>query len=103
MELMELINTLNEILNNNINKQNELIDKISTLPKGHINILNRSNKQYYYLTYRDGTKICNKYIGIVGKCDINDILKMLTERQRCKNELKELKNEEKLIKKAIKQ
>ena len=71
------------------------------LPKGHINILNRNNKGYYYLTYRQGKKVNNEYLGVVGKTDLNKTISRLKQRQIYENELKELKNEEKMLKKLI--
>lgn len=100
--MLDLIDELNNRLAYNQEKQRQLIDDMSKLPKGHINILYRSNKGYYYLTYREGKKIVNKYIGIVGKCDINDILMLISSREKLKTELKNLKNEEKILKKAMK-
>lgn len=100
--VLDLINELNNRLIYNQDKQKQLIDDISKLPKGHINILYRSNKGYYYLTYREGKKIVNKYIGVVGKTNIDDILKMISDRQQYKDELKQLKQEEKLLKRIIK-
>ena len=87
---------------NNQEKQVEINDKISKLPKGHINTLYRNNKGYYYLTYRNGQKINNDYLGPVGKVDLNDMLSKLNERSKLKKELSELKTEEKNIKKQIK-
>lgn len=88
-------------LNNNENKQKEIEKAIEFLPKGHINILNRNNRGYYYLTYREGKKIKNDYLGAVGKTDLNKIMNKLKERKIYDLQLKELKKEEKTLKKLI--
>lgn len=74
---------------------------MTLLPKGHINVLYRNGKGYHYLTHREGKKICNDYLGPVGKRDLSDILEKLALRERYKKELKSLKEEEKALRKAI--
>lgn len=99
---MSLNIELKEKLEEIIKRKEILSSYIMELPKGHINILNRSNKGYYYLTYREGKKIINKYIGVVGKANIDDILKMISDRQQYKEELKQLIQEEKLLRRIVK-
>lgn len=88
-------------LNNNQNRQKEIEKAIQFYPKGHINILNRNGKGYYYLTYREGSKIRNEYLGVAGKTDINKTINRLKERKVYDEELKTLKSEEKTLKKLI--
>ena len=90
-----------EKLEINQNRQKEINELLINLPKGHINILYRNNKGYYYLTYRNGKKINNDYLGPVGKADLSEIMRNLTMRENLKKELKYLKNEEKFFKKQI--
>ena len=85
----------------NQNRQAEIKETLLKLPKGHINVLYRNNKGYYYLTYRNGKKINNDYLGPVGKADLSEIMANLTERENLKKELRYLKNEEKYFKKQI--
>ena len=88
-------------LEKNEERQLVLKDKLLNLPKGHVNILYRNNKGYYYLTYRDGKKIRNDYLGPVGKEDLHKIFEKLTEREKIKREIRSLKLEEKQLKKTI--
>ena len=92
---------LNTRLLNNQERQKEIEKAIEFLPKGHINILNRNGKGYYYLTYREGKKIRNEYLGPEGKTDLNKTMNRLKERKIYDNELKELKKEEKTLKKLL--
>ena len=85
----------------NINNEIEKLNK-EFLPKGHINILKRNGKGYYYLTYREGKKVNNEYLGVVGKADLNKTITRLKQRENIKLELSELKNEEKTLNKLIK-
>lgn len=88
-------------LNNNIERQKEIEKQTEFLPKGHINILKRNGKGYYYLTFREGKKIKNEYIGPEGKTDLNKVMNRLKQRAVFDNELKELKKEEITIKKML--
>ena len=88
-------------LGNNLRRQTEINGIFDSLPKGHINTLYRNNKGYYYLTYRDGNKIKNDYLGPVGKVDVNETISKLNERAKLKKELIELKKEEKKLKKLL--
>ena len=88
-------------LKNNQERQLEIEKSIDFLPKGHINVLYRNNKGYYYLTYREGKKIRNEYLGPEGKTDLNKIMNKLKERKIYDNELKALKKEEKTLKKLL--
>ena len=98
----ELMYELSDELKSNIDKQQELLNCIECLPKGHINILNRNNKGYYYLTYRDGSKIKNKYLGVVGKVDLTETISNLKKRESLVTEYKKLRQEEKKLNKLIK-
>lgn len=89
-------------LNNNINRQFEIIKSLEFLPKGHINILYRNNRGYFYLTYREGKKVKNEYLGAEGKTDLTKVINKLHQRQITEAELKNLKNEEKMLKKLLK-
>lgn len=88
-------------LQNNQNRQIEIEKSIEFLPKGHINTLYRNNKGYYYLTYREGKKVRNEYLGVEGKTDLNKTINRLHQRQVFDMELKELKKEEKTLKKLL--
>lgn len=92
---------LNTRLQNNQNRQKEIEKAIDFLPKGHINVLYRNNRGYYYLTYRDGKKIKNDYLGAQGKTDLNKTINKLKEREKYDEELKSLKKEEKTLRKLI--
>lgn len=98
----ELLLELTEKLNNNILKQKEIAKNIELLPKGHINILKRNGRGYYYLTYREGPKIKNDYLGAVGKVDLTEIVSKLRRRDIYIKETKTLKEEEIKINKLIK-
>ena len=96
------MNDIKTEIENREKRIEEIKSEILNLPKGHINILYRREKGYYYLTYRDGKKINNDYLGPVGKADLKDIMDNLSKRDKLKNELRSLKGEIKELKKKAK-
>ena len=98
----DILFELNIRLNNNISKQNEIEKSIVFLPKGHVNKLYRNNRGYYYLTYREDNKIKNDYLGPENKFDLNPIFNRLKQREIAEKTLKELRSEEKKLRKLIK-
>lgn len=88
-------------LDANEEKQKILKDKLLKLPKGHVNILYRNKVGYYYLTYREGQKIHNDYLGPAAKKDLSDVFEKLTEREKINREIRSLKMAEKELKKTI--
>lgn len=96
------MNDIKTEIENREKRIEEIKSEILNLPKGHINILYRREKGYYYLTYRDGKKINNDYLGPVGKADLKDIMDNLSKRDKLKSELRSLKEEIKELKKKAK-
>ena len=97
----DIVFELNTRLKNNQERQKAIEKSIEFLPKGHINVLNRNGKGYYYLTYREGNKVKNEYLGPEGRTDLNKTINRLKERKIYDSELKELKKEEKTLKKLL--
>ena len=93
---------LNNRLEKNKQEQDKILNSMNLLPKGHINTLYRNNKGYYYLTYREGKKVRNDYLGPVGKADLNDTIAKLRKREELNKQLEVLKKEEKTLKRLIK-
>lgn len=84
-------------------KRNEFMLKryekeLSLLPKGKITPKTTKANTYYYLKYRDGKKVCAKYIG-VNEEDIALIAERLKRRKVVEGLIKELKAEQIKIKK----
>lgn len=96
------MNDIKTEIENREKRIEEIKSEVLNLPKGHINILYRRDKGYYYLTYRDGKKINNDYLGPVGKADLKDIMDNLSKRDKLKSELRSLKEEIKELKKKAK-
>ncbi len=72
--------------------------ELTLLPKGKISPKITKTNTYYYLKYRDGQKVCAKYIGM-NKNDIDRISEQLKRRKVVEGIVKELKAEQIKIKK----
>ncbi len=84
-------------------KRNEYMIKryekeLSLLPKGKITPKITKANTYYYLKYRDGQKVCAKYIGI-NEEDIAIVAEQLERRKIVERLIKELKIEQAKIRK----
>ena len=79
-------------------KQLKLKEELLNIPKGHVNVLYRNGKGYYYLTYRDGKKIRNDYLGPVGKTDLSNVFNNLKIREEYKASIRRLKKAEQELK-----
>ena len=77
----DIVFELKTRLKNNLERQAEIEKATQFFPKGHINILKRNGKGYYYLTYREKEKIRNEYLGVAGKTDINKTINRLKEKK----------------------
>lgn len=72
--------------------------ELSLLPKGKITPKITKANTYYYLKYRDGQKVCAKYIGM-NEEDIALVAEQLERRKVVEGLVKELKAEHAKIRK----
>lgn len=72
--------------------------ELSLLPKGKITPKITKANTYYYLKYRDGQKVCAKYIGM-NEEDIALVAEQLERRKVVEGLVKELKAEQAKIRK----
>lgn len=92
---------LREELERNIAMQKSYQDEILSLPRGTMILKKISNRDYYYLLYRDQGKVTTSYLGAAKKVDVNAMQKQIARRRYFQDSLKKLKIEEKEIRKAI--
>ena len=72
--------------------------ELSLLPKGKITPKITKANTYYYLKYRDGQKVCAKYIGM-NEDNIKFVIEQLERRKVVEEIIKELKVEQAKIRK----
>ena len=96
------LDVMKEELDRNLFKQKAFRDELNKLPKGYLSLCSIEGKQYLYRKRREGNHILSEYVGVPG--DENS-LKAEEERKQylyIKQSLKELIDEEKRLRRAIK-
>lgn len=77
--------------------EREIAQKLSVLPKGSIKKRKIGNKSYYYLQFREGSKVVHKYLG---RKNPSVTSKRLRERGFLEKELKKVKESRKMLKRV---
>ena len=93
---------LEEELERNLQKQRVFSNELVKYPKGSLVVVKVHGDRYLYRKYRDGDKIVSTY---VAPADSNEAKKAYDDRNKyikLKRDIKELKDEEKKLRKTIK-
>ena len=97
-----LSNSILDNLNRNLSNQELYSKQIDDLPKGKIVVRRKRKSDYYYLEYREKEKIIYKYLGPVLSFDISSLQSQIEERRILCERVKNLKKEEKEMRKVLK-
>ena len=93
---------LEEELERNLQKQRVFSNELAKYPKGSLVMVKVHGDQYLYRKYRDGEKIISVYVAPAN----SDVAKKAYEDRdryiKLKQDIKDLKEEEKKLRKAIK-
>lgn len=92
---------LEEELDRNNRMKERYIQEIAKLPKGTILLRKIGNREYYYLKFREGKKNIAKYIGKKNEIDIKELEVQIEKRKHLESVIKNLNQEEKEIRKAL--
>ena len=71
---------------------------ISELPKGYISQKHRGNKTYSYLQWREGNKVCSRYLK---PADFDLVSKQIEERKSWEKSVRQLKRNMAQIEKLL--
>jgi len=85
----------------NLEMQNHYLQEIAALPKGSIVKKTKKSGDYYYLTYRNGSKVVSRYLG-TDEEEIEKVRKDIAKRKHFEGLIKNLKCELKQIAKVVK-
>lgn len=99
--MQDKVQELIKEINKNLDKQEKLRQKMSSLKHGKLVIRQRNGSGYYYLEYRKGNKVINEYVGKVNTGEIEKLLKEEKEYYETKFEISELQLREDEIKKTL--
>lgn len=92
---------LEEELERNLQKQRVFSNEFNKFPKGSLVVVKIHGDQYLYRKYRYGDKIVSIYVGPVDSEDASKAYKDREQYIKLKQDLKDLKEEEKKLRKAI--
>ncbi|MBD3420142.1 MAG: hypothetical protein GF398_08505 [Chitinivibrionales bacterium] len=74
---------------------------IADMPRGAPRVLQRRNKNYLYLEYRDGNRVIHEYVGPEDSDKAKEVLEQVEHRRRYEKLLKETKSALKEVRKAL--
>ena len=92
---------LQDELERNRRMQSRYHKEVDQLPKGSLFQRKIGEHPYYYLNYREKQKVISKYLGKLDEIAVDDMRKRISERKRYEGLLKKLRNEEKILTKAL--
>ena len=95
MEILK--NILSESNGYYLNAKKTIEKQLKVLPKGSIKRRKISGKVYYYLQYRSGTRVIQKYLG---RKRPDELINKINERKSLKLELKKVRESLKVIKRS---
>lgn len=93
---------LEEELERNLQKQRVFSNELNKYPKGSLVAVIIHGDQYLYRKYREGEKIISIYIGPIDSEEASKAYKDREQYIKLKQDIKDLKEEEKRLRKAIK-
>ena len=93
---------LEEELERNLQKQRVFLNELSKYDKGSLQIIVIKNNKYIYRKYRNGNKVFSVYVGLVGSKEAENALMNRKKYLKLKEDLRDLKNEERELRDIIK-
>ena len=96
------LDVMKEELERNLYKQNAYKKELDQLPNGYLSECLIGGKVYIYRKKRVGNKILSEYIGVPGDENVKKAESQRQDYLNYKQSLKNLKNEEIKLRKAIK-
>ena len=76
--------------------------EIESLPKGSVFRRKIGNQEYFYLNYRDGSKVISKFLGKTNVFNVEELQSQINKRKEYVQLVKKLKLEQKELQKVLK-
>ena len=92
---------LEEELERNLQKQRVFFNELAKYPKGSLVVVKVHGDRYLYRKYRNGNKIVSIYIGPTKSQEVKKAYEDRNKYIKLRQEIKDLMEEEKRIRKAI--
>lgn len=91
-----------EELERNLQKQRVFSNELAKYPKGSLVVAKVHGDRYLYRKYRDGERIISVYVGHIDSDEANKAYADRDKYIKLKQDIKDLKEEEKKLRKAVK-
>ena len=92
---------LEEELERNLQKQKVFSNELAKYPKGSLIVVKVHGDRYLYRKYRDGEKIVSVYVAPSNSDEAKKVYEARDKYIKLKQDIKDLKEEEKKLRKAI--
>lgn len=96
-----LINMLREELSRSKRLERKYMQSIQSLPKGSFFIRTVRGRAYGYLTYREGGKVVQKYLGAMEKAAIERYRQVITKRGESRKKLVKVRQHLRILARAL--
>jgi len=96
-----LVSTLKEELASVLRLEKRHHTTLLTLPQGSFIVRNVKGRLYGYLTFREGNKMRQKYLGRLDEAQIKSYRSKTEQRKELKKKLKSLGEQKKILRKAL--
>lgn len=100
--MLIFLDVMKEELERNLYKQDAFKKQFEFLPKGYLSECVIDGNKYIYRKRREGSKIVSEYIGIPNDDNVKKAMEDRRQYLELKQSIKRLKEEEKRLRKAIK-
>lgn len=94
-------NVLIEELESSMKVQERYLKAIAEFPKGSLSKKKINGKEYYYLLYRDGSRVKTDYLGKSSDDKVKDYRDKIARRKRYERLLKEVRQKIDYLQRAI--
>jgi hypothetical protein len=99
---MDMINgMLKEDLEYELLVEQRYVDAIRELPRGSMQKKRIYGNEYFYLKYREGSKVKTDYLGVLSDEQIEEIQGKISKRKQFENLLKEARKAIKYLRKVL--
>jgi len=99
---MDLIKSvLQEELESSLEIQKYYQKEISKLPKGSLSKKKADNRVYYYLAYREGSKVKTDYLGNLSDKEIKDYQDKINKRRHYQSQLRKVNKKIKYLRRIL--
>ncbi len=98
-----LISTLREELATVKRLEKRYIKQLGELPRGSLVVRTVRKNKYVYLTYREGSKVKQRYLGKVDPDLLQSIKEQIKKRNDLKGKLKSVREQKRILERALRE